>query len=192
MERRGEREASKCMCVCVRNMSERGKTRRKRLEVDKSESESGEHKVLLSAPSVGAVATAPDDEFGFLTFFSLFSSTSFHSFTLSPPPPPPPPPSPLCCSHSHSHSHSLSSLSPLPHSATNNESGSHHSSAMEQKRGTLVAIPIKGRKILNRSRGKQSPFIQLKLGDQSKRTKASLIASEEPEWDQEVTFYFPS
>jgi len=58
--------------------------------------------------------------------------------------------------------------------------------------GTLVAIPIKGRKLVNRSGRKQSPFIQLKLGEQSKRTKASLIASAEPEWDQEVLAIIPS
>ncbi|KAG0244264.1 hypothetical protein B0O80DRAFT_445208 [Mortierella sp. GBAus27b] len=58
--------------------------------------------------------------------------------------------------------------------------------AAPQKLGVLVAIPIKGRKLLNRSRGKQSPFIQLKLGSDTKRTKASLIASDEPEWDQEI------
>ncbi|KAF9925193.1 hypothetical protein FBU30_004973 [Linnemannia zychae] len=55
-----------------------------------------------------------------------------------------------------------------------------------RKLGILVAIPIKGRKLLNRSKGKQSPYIQLTLGSQKKRTKASLIASLEPEWDQEV------
>ncbi|KAI1302830.1 hypothetical protein EDD11_005476, partial [Mortierella claussenii] len=56
-----------------------------------------------------------------------------------------------------------------------------------RKLGVLVAIPIKGRKLLNRSGKKQSPFVQLKLGaDQKKRTKTSLIASLEPEWDQEV------
>ncbi|KAF9187262.1 hypothetical protein BGZ51_001459 [Haplosporangium sp. Z 767] len=59
-------------------------------------------------------------------------------------------------------------------------------SAPPRKLGTLVAIPIKGRKLLNRSGGKQSPYVQLKLSDQKKRTKASLIASVEPEWDQEV------
>ncbi|KAF9365330.1 hypothetical protein BGX34_010456 [Mortierella sp. NVP85] len=58
---------------------------------------------------------------------------------------------------------------------------------MEQRKlGTLVAIPIKGRKLVNRSGRKQSPFIELKLGEQCKRTKASLIASAEPEWDQEI------
>ncbi|KAG0358108.1 hypothetical protein BC939DRAFT_508904 [Gamsiella multidivaricata] len=55
------------------------------------------------------------------------------------------------------------------------------------KIGTLVAIPIKGRKLINRSGGKQSPFVQLKLGEQKKRTRASLIASLEPEWDQEAS-----
>ncbi|KAF9079962.1 hypothetical protein BGX23_002887 [Mortierella sp. AD031] len=55
-----------------------------------------------------------------------------------------------------------------------------------RKLGILVAIPIKGRKLLNRSGGKQSPYIQLTLSGQKKRTKASLIASVEPEWDQEV------
>ncbi|KAF9916059.1 hypothetical protein BX616_004714 [Lobosporangium transversale] len=55
------------------------------------------------------------------------------------------------------------------------------------KLGVLVAIPIKGRKLINRSGGKQSPYVQLKLGpEQKKRTRASLIASVEPEWDQEV------
>ncbi|KAK3844534.1 MAG: hypothetical protein J3R72DRAFT_71716 [Linnemannia gamsii] len=54
------------------------------------------------------------------------------------------------------------------------------------KIGTLVAIPIKGRKLVNRTGGKQSPYVQLKLGEQKKRTRASLIASVEPEWDQEV------
>ncbi|KAG0023719.1 hypothetical protein BGZ82_010670 [Podila clonocystis] len=58
---------------------------------------------------------------------------------------------------------------------------------MSRKLGVLVAIPIKGRKLVNRSGGKQSPFIQLKLGDDKKRTKASLIASVEPEWDQEAS-----
>lgn len=53
--------------------------------------------------------------------------------------------------------------------------------------GTLVAIPIKGRKLLNRSGGKQSPYVQLKLGEQKKRTKASLISSADPEWDQEAS-----
>ncbi|KAG0345263.1 hypothetical protein BG004_003843 [Podila humilis] len=48
---------------------------------------------------------------------------------------------------------------------------------MSRKLGILVAIPIKGRKLVNRSGGKQSPFIQLKLGEDKKRTKASLIAS---------------
>ncbi|KAF9323214.1 hypothetical protein BG006_001658 [Podila minutissima] len=48
---------------------------------------------------------------------------------------------------------------------------------MSRKLGMLVAIPIKGRKLVNRSGGKQSPYIQLKLGDDKKRTKASLIAS---------------
>ncbi|KAF9213943.1 hypothetical protein BGZ59_004581 [Podila verticillata] len=48
---------------------------------------------------------------------------------------------------------------------------------MSRKLGVLVAIPIKGRKLVNRSGGKQSPYIQLKLGDDKKRTKASLIAS---------------
>ncbi|KAG0352024.1 hypothetical protein BGZ54_002988 [Gamsiella multidivaricata] len=58
---------------------------------------------------------------------------------------------------------------------------------MPRKLGTLVAIPIKGRMLLNRSGGKQSPYVQLRLGaDQKKRTKASLIASLEPEWDQEI------
>ncbi|KAF9209745.1 hypothetical protein BGZ49_001387 [Haplosporangium sp. Z 27] len=55
-----------------------------------------------------------------------------------------------------------------------------------QKLGVLVAIPIKGRKILNKSGAKQSPYVQLRLGDQKKRTKASLISSVEPEWDQEI------
>ncbi|KAF9116132.1 hypothetical protein BGX27_004715 [Mortierella sp. AM989] len=55
-----------------------------------------------------------------------------------------------------------------------------------RKLGVLVAIPIKGRRLLNKSRGKQSPYVQLKLSDQKKRTKASLIASVEPEWDQEA------
>lgn len=55
------------------------------------------------------------------------------------------------------------------------------------KIGVLVAIPIKGRKLVNRIGGKQSPYVQLKLGDQKKRTKASLIASVEPEWDQEAS-----
>ncbi|KAF8979178.1 hypothetical protein BGZ52_005205, partial [Haplosporangium bisporale] len=45
------------------------------------------------------------------------------------------------------------------------------------KLGTLVAIPIKGRKLINRTGGKQSPYVQLKLGEQKKRTRASLIAS---------------
>ncbi|KAF9096812.1 hypothetical protein BGX23_010382 [Mortierella sp. AD031] len=45
------------------------------------------------------------------------------------------------------------------------------------KIGTLVAIPIKGRKLVNRTGGKQSPYVQLKLGEQKKRTRASLIAS---------------
>ncbi|KAI9236017.1 MAG: hypothetical protein BYD32DRAFT_419831 [Podila humilis] len=54
------------------------------------------------------------------------------------------------------------------------------------KLGTLVAIPIKGRKLINRTGGKQSPYVQLKLGEQKKRTRASLIASVEPEWDQEI------
>ncbi|KAG0099013.1 hypothetical protein BGZ93_009515 [Podila epicladia] len=58
---------------------------------------------------------------------------------------------------------------------------------MSRKLGVLVAIPIKGRKLVNRSGGKQSPYIQLKLGDDKKRTKASLIASVEPEWDQEAS-----
>ncbi|KAF9998046.1 hypothetical protein BGZ65_006420 [Modicella reniformis] len=58
--------------------------------------------------------------------------------------------------------------------------------ATPRKLGTLVAIPVKGRKLLNKTRGKQSPYVQLKLGDQTKRTKASLIASLEPEWDQEI------
>ncbi|KAG0292503.1 hypothetical protein BGZ98_002554 [Dissophora globulifera] len=54
--------------------------------------------------------------------------------------------------------------------------------------GTLVAIPIKGRKLVNRSGGKQSPYVQLKLGsEQKKRTRASLIAAAEPEWDQEAS-----
>ncbi|KAG0342729.1 hypothetical protein BG000_002074 [Podila horticola] len=48
---------------------------------------------------------------------------------------------------------------------------------MSRKLGVLVAIPIKGRKLVNRSGGKQSPYIQLKLGNDKKRTKASLIAS---------------
>ncbi|KAF9273952.1 hypothetical protein BGZ68_001077 [Mortierella alpina] len=55
------------------------------------------------------------------------------------------------------------------------------------KLGVLVAIPIKGRKLINRSGGKQSPYVQLKLGEQKKRTRASLIASVEPEWDQEAS-----
>ncbi|KAF9917590.1 hypothetical protein BX616_000528 [Lobosporangium transversale] len=56
-----------------------------------------------------------------------------------------------------------------------------------RKLGVLVAIPIKGRRLLNRSGGKQSPYVQLKLGaNEKKRTKASLIASVEPEWDQEA------
>ncbi|KAK3836774.1 MAG: hypothetical protein J3R72DRAFT_450100 [Linnemannia gamsii] len=58
--------------------------------------------------------------------------------------------------------------------------------ASPRKIGILVAIPIKGRKLVNRSGGKQSPYIQLTLSSQKKRTKASLIASVEPEWDQEV------
>ncbi|KAG0249042.1 hypothetical protein BG011_009633 [Mortierella polycephala] len=45
------------------------------------------------------------------------------------------------------------------------------------KIGVLVAIPIKGRKLMNRSGGKQSPYVQLTLGEQKKRTRASLIAS---------------
>jgi len=57
--------------------------------------------------------------------------------------------------------------------------------------GTLVAIPIKGRKLLNRTGGKQSPYVQLKLGEQKKRTKASLIASADPEWDHEASFFYP-
>ncbi|KAF9117116.1 hypothetical protein BGX27_003578 [Mortierella sp. AM989] len=56
-----------------------------------------------------------------------------------------------------------------------------------RKIGVLVAIPIKGRKLMNRSGGKQSPYVQLKLSDQKKRTKASLIAAAEPEWDQEAS-----
>jgi topoisomerase IA-like protein len=56
-----------------------------------------------------------------------------------------------------------------------------------QKIGVLVAIPIKGRKLVNRTGGKQSPYVQLKLGEQKKRTRASLIASVEPEWDQEAS-----
>ncbi|KAF8939187.1 hypothetical protein BGZ58_010443 [Dissophora ornata] len=55
-----------------------------------------------------------------------------------------------------------------------------------RKLGVLVAIPIKGRKLLNKSGRKQSPYVQLRLSDQKKRTKASLIASNEPEWDQEA------
>ncbi|KAF9362035.1 hypothetical protein BGX26_006552 [Mortierella sp. AD094] len=55
------------------------------------------------------------------------------------------------------------------------------------KIGVLVAIPIKGRKLMNRSGGKQSPYVQLKLSEQKKRTKASLIAAAEPEWDQEAS-----
>ncbi|KAF9198462.1 hypothetical protein BGZ49_000711 [Haplosporangium sp. Z 27] len=55
------------------------------------------------------------------------------------------------------------------------------------KIGVLVAIPIKGRKLMNRSGGKQSPYVQLKLGEQKKRTKPSLIAAAEPEWDQEAS-----
>ncbi|KAG0044539.1 hypothetical protein BGZ83_010248 [Gryganskiella cystojenkinii] len=58
--------------------------------------------------------------------------------------------------------------------------------APPRKLGVLVAIPIKGRKLVNRSGGKQSPYVQLRLGNQNKRTKASLIAAIEPEWDQEV------
>ncbi|KAF9271984.1 hypothetical protein BGZ88_005340, partial [Linnemannia elongata] len=58
--------------------------------------------------------------------------------------------------------------------------------ATPRKLGVLVAIPIKGRKLVNRSKGKQSPYVQLTLSGQNKRTKASLIASVEPEWDQEV------
>ncbi|KAF9919140.1 hypothetical protein BGZ65_012299, partial [Modicella reniformis] len=58
---------------------------------------------------------------------------------------------------------------------------------MTQKIGVLVAIPIKGRKLINRSGGKQSPYVELKLSEQTKRTKASLIASVEPEWDQEAS-----
>ncbi|KAK5809247.1 hypothetical protein F5H01DRAFT_416176 [Linnemannia elongata] len=58
--------------------------------------------------------------------------------------------------------------------------------ATPRKLGVLVAIPIKGRKLVNRSKGKQSPYVQLTLSGQKKRTKASLIASVEPEWDQEV------
>ncbi|KAF9995204.1 hypothetical protein BGZ80_005378 [Entomortierella chlamydospora] len=57
------------------------------------------------------------------------------------------------------------------------------------KIGVLVAIPIKGRKLMNRSGGKQSPYVQLKLGEQKKRTKASLIAAAEPEWDQEANVF---
>lgn len=64
--------------------------------------------------------------------------------------------------------------------------------ATPRKLGVLVAIPIKGRKLLNRTRGKQSPYIQLKLGSETKRTKASLIASDEPEWDQEVCVHHGS
>lgn len=56
----------------------------------------------------------------------------------------------------------------------------------QRKLGILVAIPIKGRKLVNKSGGKQSPYVQLRLGDQSKRTRASLIAAVEPEWDQEA------
>ncbi|KAF9583055.1 hypothetical protein BGW38_010344 [Lunasporangiospora selenospora] len=59
---------------------------------------------------------------------------------------------------------------------------------MPHKLGILVAIPIKGRRLTNRSGGKQSPYVQLRVSDQQKRTKASLIASVEPEWDQEVRF----
>ncbi|KAF9962378.1 hypothetical protein BGZ72_006199 [Mortierella alpina] len=55
------------------------------------------------------------------------------------------------------------------------------------KLGVLVAIPIKGRKLINRTGSKQSPYVQLKLGEQKKRTRASLIASVEPEWDQEAS-----
>ncbi|KAF9936469.1 hypothetical protein BGZ67_002370 [Mortierella alpina] len=58
--------------------------------------------------------------------------------------------------------------------------------AASRKLGVLVAIPIKGRKLINKTGRKQSPYVQLKLGDQKKRTKASLIASVEPEWDQEA------
>ncbi|KAF8925103.1 hypothetical protein BGZ47_003476 [Haplosporangium gracile] len=60
-----------------------------------------------------------------------------------------------------------------------------------QKIGVLVAIPIKGRKLVNRTGGKQSPYVQLKLGEQKKRTRASLIASIEPEWDQEASPFNP-
>ncbi|KAI1303893.1 hypothetical protein EDD11_005299 [Mortierella claussenii] len=50
--------------------------------------------------------------------------------------------------------------------------------ASHHKIGVLVAIPIKGRKLINRTGGKQSPYVQLKLGaEQKKRTRASLIAS---------------
>ncbi|KAG9326928.1 hypothetical protein KVV02_001878, partial [Mortierella alpina] len=49
--------------------------------------------------------------------------------------------------------------------------------AASRKLGVLVAIPIKGRKLINKTGRKQSPYVQLKLGDQKKRTKASLIAS---------------
>ncbi|KAG0197776.1 hypothetical protein BGX28_008714, partial [Mortierella sp. GBA30] len=55
-----------------------------------------------------------------------------------------------------------------------------------RKLGVLVAIPIKGRKLINKTGRKQSPYVQLRLGDQKKRTKASLVASIEPEWDQEA------
>ncbi|GJJ74843.1 hypothetical protein EMPS_07201 [Entomortierella parvispora] len=56
----------------------------------------------------------------------------------------------------------------------------------QRKLGVLVAIPIKGRKLVNKSGGKLSPYVQLRLGDQNKRTRASLIAAVEPEWDQEI------
>jgi topoisomerase IA-like protein len=60
----------------------------------------------------------------------------------------------------------------------------------QRKLGVLVAIPIKGRKLVNKSGGKQSPYVQLRLGDQNKRTRASLIAAAEPEWDQEARSLF--
>ena len=58
--------------------------------------------------------------------------------------------------------------------------------ATQRKLGVLVAIPIKGRKLINKSSSKLSPYVQLRLGDQNKRTRASLIAAVEPEWDQEA------
>ncbi|KAG9044854.1 hypothetical protein FS837_007411 [Tulasnella sp. UAMH 9824] len=58
-----------------------------------------------------------------------------------------------------------------------------------QKIGTLVVVVAKAKNLLNkRLIGKQDPYCELKLGDQTVRTKAVKRGGQNPEWDEEFRF----